>query len=241
MSHRARPLKVERLDENTARVTATVDADGFKSARFTHVAEFLVSGNGTITVRNIITPAGKQPPALPRMGVRMQLDGALENFAWYGRGPYENYVDRNTASDIGYYRSTVTDQYVPYVRPQENGNKCDVRWAAFTDKNARGILFTFPTPLFVTATHFMSEDLEFARPRNGQERYLSIPEPRKEVCLALDIGQTGLGGASCGPIPLEKYILRAKPFEYTYIMRPCSKAGQKALSELARTPVSAAK
>jgi beta-galactosidase len=237
MSYHARPLKVEKLDENTARVTATVEADGFKSARFTHVAEYQVSGDGTITVRNRITSAGKQPPALPRMGVRMQLDGALENFAYYGRGPWENYVDRQTGSDIGYYESTVTEQYVPYVRPQENGNKCDVRWAAFTDRSGRGIHFTFLTPLFVTATHFTSEDLEFARHRNGQERSVNFPEPRREVCLALDVGQTGLGGASCGPIPLEKYILRAQPFEYTYVMRPCAKAGQKNLSELARTPV----
>jgi beta-galactosidase len=237
MSYHARPLKVERLDENTARVTATVEANGFKSARFTHVAEYLVSGDGAIEVRNSVTPAGKQPPALPRMGVRMQLDSALENFAWYGRGPWENYADRQTGSDIGYYESTVTGQYVPYVRPQENGNKCDVRWAAFTDKSGRGVHFTFLTPLNVTATHFTSEDLDGARHRNGQERIVNFPEPRKEVCLALDVAHTGLGGASCGPIPLEKYILRAKPFEYTYVMRPCAKAGQKSLSDLARTPV----
>jgi beta-galactosidase len=237
MSYHAHPLKVEQVDENTARVTATVEADGFKSARFTHVAEYLVTGNGAITVRNIITPAGKQPPELPRMGVRMQLDGALENFAYYGRGPWENYVDRQTGSDIGYYESTVTDQYVPYVRPQENGNKCDVRWAAFTDKSGQGVLFSFLTPLSVTATHFTSEDLDGARHRNGQERIVNFPVPRKEVCLSLDIGQTGLGGASCGPTPLDKYILRAQPFEYTYILRPCAKDGQKSLSELARTPV----
>lgn len=238
MSYHARPLKVETPDANTVRVTATVEAEGFKSARFTHVAEFTISVDGVIAVRNTITSVGKQPPELPRMGVRMMLDGSLEHMAYYGRGPWENYVDRQSASEIGYYEGTVTDQYVSYVRPQENGCKCDVRWTAFTDDDGDGVLFTFPTPLFVTATHFMSEDLEFARHRNGQERLVAFPEPRKEVCLALDIGQTGLGGASCGPIPLEKYILRAKPVAYTYVVRPC-RAGGERLRALARVPVAA--
>ena len=68
------------------------------------------------------------------------------------------------------------------------------------------------------------------------ERIYNPLVARPEVCLSLDIGQMGLGGASCGPIPMEKYILRAKPVQFTYVMRPCAK-GHKALSDLARTPV----
>jgi len=235
MSYHARPLQVAASEDGTrVRVTSAVEACGFKSGRFTHVAEYLVTGDGAVTVKNTITPAGKLP-VLPRMGVRMMLGGAFENMAYYGRGPWENYVDRNTGSDVGYYESTVTGQFVPYVRPQENGGKCEVRWAAFTDKAGDGVLFTFPVPLFVTALHYTSEDLDGSRHRNGMGRIYNPLVARPEVCLSLDIGQTGLGGASCGPIPMEKYILRAKPFQYTYVMRPC-KAGYKNLSELARTP-----
>ncbi|HRU19708.1 MAG TPA: glycoside hydrolase family 2 TIM barrel-domain containing protein, partial [Kiritimatiellia bacterium] len=190
MSHHARPLQVERVDDATVLVRATVEACGFKSGRFTHEAEYRITGDGAITVRNRITPAGSLPP-LPRMGVRMMLDGALERMAYYGRGPWENYVDRNTGSDIGYYTGTVTEQYVPYVRPQECGGKSDVRWAAFLDRNGRGIHFTFPQPLFVTALHYTSEDLEGARHRKGMERLFNPPTPRSEVCLALDIAQMG--------------------------------------------------
>ncbi len=236
MSYHARPLVVERVDDATVRVTAAVEACGFKSGRFTHTSDYLVSGDGVIQVKNTAIPAGKLP-VLPRMGVRLMLDGAFERMAYYGRGPWENYVDRNTASDIGYYESTVTGQYVPYVRPQECGGKSDVRWATFTDKSGTGVLFTFPAPLFVTALHYTSEDLDGARHRPGMERVYNPPAPRPEVCLSFDIGQTGLGGNSCGPIPLEKYILRAKPFEYTYIMQPFGKGDYEELSELARTPL----
>lgn len=234
MSYHARPLRVERLDEARVRVSAIVEANGFMSARFTHTAHYLVSGDGTIEVKNEIVPLGKQPPALPRIGVRMQLDGALEQVAYYGRGPWENYVDRKSGSDIGYYETTAKAMYVPYVRPQECGNRSDVRWTALTDKQGQGIIFCFKTPGHFTALHYASEDLDFARHRNGQERIVNFPQPRKEICLALDAAHTGLGGASCGPIPMEKYILRLAPFEYTYTMRPCKRSGHKALSELAR-------
>ncbi len=237
MSYHARPLAVTRLDESTVNVTATVEACGFKSGRFTHTAEYQVRGDGTIKVRNTITPGGKLP-VLPRMGVRLMLDSALEQMAYYGRGPWENYVDRNTGSDLGFYTGTVTGQYVPYVRPQECGGKSDVRWVAFTDNSGRGVHFTFPKPLFVTALHYMSEDLDGSRHRNGMERIFNPLRPRPEICLALDIAQTGLGGASCGPIPLEKYIVRARPFDYTYVMRPCGDNSHAALSALARTPLS---
>ncbi len=235
MSYHARPLEAEALKDGTVRIVAVVEACGFKSGRFTHRSEYLVAGDGTVSVQDTVTPAGKLP-VLPRLGVRMMLDGALEQMAYYGRGPWENYIDRNTGSDIGYYEGTVTGQYVDYVRPQECGGKTDVRWAAFTDKAGDGVLFTFPRPLFVTALHYTSEDLDGARHRNGMERLYNPPEPRAEVCLSLDVAQLGLGGASCGPRPMEKYMLAARPVQYTYVMRPC-RAGYKGLSALARAPV----
>jgi len=234
MSYHVRPLRVEAGDGTCVKVTSVTEACGFKSGRFTQETEYVVTGDGAVTVHNTVTPAGKLSP-LPRMGVRMMLEGAFENMAYYGRGPWENYVDRNTGSDLGYYESTVTGQFVPYVRPQENGGKSDVRWAAFTDKSGDGVLFTFPVPLFVTALHYTPEDLEGSRHRKDMERIYNPLVARPEVCLSLDIAQMGLGGASCGPIPMEKYILRAKPVQYTYVMRPC-KAGYKNLSEAARLP-----
>ncbi len=232
ISYHSRPIKVEQLSPNAVRVMTEVDACGFKSARFKHVSEYLITGDGVISVKHNITPFGKQP-VLPRIGLSMVLDKSLENIAYYGRGPWENYVDRNTGSDLGYYESTVTDQYYGYIRPQECGGKSDVRWVALTDKDGDGVLIKAAQPLFMSALHYTSEDLDCARHRNQQERIYNMPESRDEVYLDLDIAQMGLGGGSCGPAPMKKYRIKAEAVSFGYLMRPC-KAGWAKLSRDAR-------
>ena len=187
-------------------VSVATDVTGSKSAGFAHTAEWLFAVDGTITVRNEVTPHGHLPKALPRLGISLMLDKALENIEYYGRGPLENYIDRKTGSFFGDYVSTVTDQWEEYVRPQFNGYRSDVRWVALFADDGRGVKFSADKPLFVQALHYDWEDLEFCRHRAGQQRITSIPEPRAEVCLNLDVEQLGLGGKSCGPKPLDKYI-----------------------------------
>jgi beta-galactosidase len=136
---------------------------------------------------------------------------------FYGRGPQENYIDRKTSAFLGVWESTVTDRFVSYVRPQDSGMACDVRWAEFTDEKGRGVRVTCPEPLFVQALHFTWEDLWFAAFKNGEDRYRAALVPRPEVCLNIDARQTGLGGASCGPAPMWKYRFdSSKPVSWTY-------------------------
>lgn len=163
------------------------------------------------------------PSALPRLGLSLKLDKAMENIRYYGRGPRENYIDRKTASFFGTYDSTVTEQFESYVRPQDNGYRCDVRWAAFTDADGRGVKFSASEPLFMQAIHYGAEDLEFARHRNGQQRFRADPERRDEVCLNLDVRQLGLGGGSCGPKPMSKYIFNVQKESWTLKMEPFSR------------------
>ena len=205
LSYHARPLKIVKTDDGSAEIISTVEVTGGKSASFTHVADWKVRGDGTISVENTVTPRGVFPPAIARMGVSMKLDRSLEYMKYYGRGPRENYIDRCTGSFFGIWKSTVSEQFEPYVRPQVNGCKCGVRWAEFTDADGRGVRFSGSEPLFMTALHYTWEDLEFARHRNGQKCFRMPMIPRAEVCLDLDVRQTGLGGASCGPTPMSKY------------------------------------
>ena len=114
----------------------------------------------------------------------------------------------------------MTDQFEPYVRPQDNGYKCDVRWAEFTDKAGKGVRFSASEPLFMQALHYDVEDLEFARHRNGQKRFRTPLVPRPEVCLNLDIRQLGLGGASCGPETMAKYRFPIEPVSWTLRFEP---------------------
>ena len=144
----------------------------------------------------------------------------MERLRWYGRGPFENYIDRKTAAFVGRWESTVTRQYVEYERPQDCGYKSDVRWVELTADAGRGVRFSADRPLFFQALHHTWEDLEFARHRGGQERIFNLPVPRPEVFLNLDIGQCGLGGASCGPRPMDKYLLPARPEKWTLRLEP---------------------
>ncbi len=186
-------------------VKTKVTVDGAKGAGFEHECEWTFASDGSISLKNKVTPFGRMPVALPRLGLSMTLSSSLENMKWYGRGPWENYVDRKTASFIGLWTSRVTDQYVDYVRPQDCGMKCDVRWAEFTDRAGRGVRFSANEPLFMQALHYDWEDLAYARHRAGQRRMRTPLVPREEVYLNLDVRQTGLGGASCGPAPMGKY------------------------------------
>ena len=219
--YHAGPLEVVRSDDGSAAIVkGVVTVTGSKTGGYEHETEWTLRADGEIELRSRAVPFGRVP-VVPRLGLSWKLDAALERMAWYGRGPFENYVDRCTASFVGLYEGTVTGQYVPYVRPQDCGYKCDVRWASFTDGDGRGVRFEMrERPLFVQALHYGWEDLEFARHRNGQERQWHPLVPRDEVCLNLDPVQTGLGGASCGPRPMEKYIPKAEPVEWTIRLSP---------------------
>ena len=215
LRHHARPI---RVDGNSLKVVTEVT--GSKSAGFTQESVWTFSTNGAVTVATTVTPHGTMPPALPRLGFSLKLDKALERMRYYGRGPRENYIDRLTGSFLGVWESTVTDQFEPYVRPQDNGYKCDVRWVEFTDKAGRGVRFSASEPLFMQALHYDVEDLEFARHRNGQKRFRTPLVPRPEVCLNLDVRQLGLGGASCGPETMAKYRFPIEPVSWSIRLEP---------------------
>ena len=200
----------EGTADNFKGLKIVTEVTGSKSAGFTHEAVWTFAADGSISIANKVTPHGTMPPALPRLGLSLKLDPALENLRYYGRGPRENYIDRCSGSFFGVWKSTVREQFEPYVRPQANGGKCEVRWAEFTDAAGKGVRFSASEPLFMTALHYTWEDLEFAHHRGGQKRFRAPLIPRAETCLDLDVRQTGLGGASCGPKPMGKYMFDPK-------------------------------
>jgi len=221
LRYHARPLKVLFPENaNCVKIVAAVEVTGSKSAGFAHEAEWSFAADGSFKVKNTVTPHGVMPPALPRLGTTWKLDKALENMAYYGRGPYENYIDRCTGSFLGLWESTVTAQYEDYVRPQDNGYKCDVRSVRFTDADGFGVEFSCDEPLFVQALHYEMEDLEFARFRAGENRHRTPLVKRDEVILNLDVRQLGLGGGSCGPKPMDKYIFPIQKETWTLSVKP---------------------
>jgi len=154
-------------------------------------------------------------PFLPRIGLQMRLPGGYEQFTWYGRGPHETYVDRKEGAQAGVYSGTLDEQYVPYVVPQENGNKTEVRWVALTNSEGLGLLVVGMPLLEVSAHHYTTEDLTAARHTHELKR-------RDDVTLNLDYAQSGLGSASCGPGRLEKYQLKPEQVRFAVRLRPFS-------------------
>ena len=216
----ARPLAVDG-----ATVRATVEWFGSKSGGFRHKAAYTFGEDGSCVIANEVAPFGTLPKVLPRIGLSWKLDASLENMAYYGRGPYENYVDRLSGSFLGLWRSTVSDQYEPYVRPQDNGYKCDVRHVSFIDQDGRGVTFSASVPLFVQALHYGMEDMAFARHNRYEKRCYNPPRRRSEVCLNLDVRQLGLGGASCGPKPMDKYVFPVETVKWELKMSPAKTRG----------------
>jgi beta-galactosidase/beta-glucuronidase len=172
-----------------------------------------IATSGVVTIDTHVKPLLEGLPVLPRLGLQMQVPGEFERFTWYGRGPHENYNDRQESARVGVYSGSVQDQYVPYVFPQENGNKTEVRWATLTDLHGLGLMAIGQPLLNVSAHYFTPED--FTEAKHTYEL-----EKREEITLHLDYGLTGLGSNSCGPGPLEKYWLNAVETQFSVRLKP---------------------
>jgi beta-galactosidase/beta-glucuronidase len=183
-------------------------------ARFECNYVYTIYGSGDVMVDVHIVPNDDLPP-LPRVGLQMRLPDQYENFAWYGRGPHETYADRKLGAKVGMYSGTVDEQYVPYVVPQENGNKTDVRWVALTNADGVGLLAVGMPLLNVSAHHFTTQDLTQATHTYELKR-------RDDITLNLDYAQSGVGNASCGPGVLPKYLLEPREVRFKLRLRPFS-------------------
>lgn len=209
-----------KITRQTGAVSLTVElaVDSPRDRGFAHTMTWTLYGDGTLKLENETAPWGEMP-TLPRFGLSLRLNDEFENLTWYGRGPDENYVDRNQGTFIGRYASTVTEQFVPYTRPQDNGYKTDVREVSFTGADGRGVTIAADRPLFLQALRYTWDDLDGARHRNKERKRWVPLVPRKEVCVNLDILQTGLGMSSCGPRSLTQ--IRIGKERWTMVFRSC--------------------
>ena len=163
---------------------------------------------------------GEYVPELPRFGMRMMFPQDYTHLKYYGRGPWENYADRNESAFLGLYEQSTNEQLFPYVRPQESGNKTDVRWVELTNDEGIGIRVEGLQPLNISAMPYRSEDLDPGLGMKKQMHYSDI-EPRREVVLHIDLAQRGLGGdTSWGAQPRDQYRLTADEYSYGYIISP---------------------
>ncbi|WP_443938323.1 glycoside hydrolase family 2 TIM barrel-domain containing protein [Pedobacter sp. MW01-1-1] len=180
---------------------------------------YLIQKDGSIKITASMDLQGRNLPEMPRFGMRTMLDQKFDHLTYYGRGPYENYDDRKTASFIGVYEDNVENQFFKdYIRPQESGNKTDVRWVSLTDDAGNGVMISGMQPVAFTAIHHRTEDLDPGATKK-QQHPTSLPI-RKEVFLSIDLKQRGVGGDdSWGAYPHEPYLLKAKKYSYSYVVK----------------------
>ena len=200
-------------------VREIVDAPSLFTTTYTFMAD------GALKVEVVWERKGEFVPELPRLGMRMILPYDYMNLTYYGRGPWENYSDRKESSFVGLYAQSTANQLFPYVRPQESGNKCDVRWLELTDGRGVGLRIEGLQPLSISAMPYRAEDLDPGLTKK-QMHYSDI-EPRREVVLQVDLAQRGLGGDNAwGAQPHDPYRLTADRYEYGYIIRPIMEDGE---------------
>lgn len=180
---------------------------------------YTVYGDASVSVKASIDFSNTTLPELPRFGMRMELPKDFSIINYYGRGPYENYCDRNTASFIQQYQSTVPEQYTRYIRPQENGYKTDVRWVELQNKNGIKLHVTaVEQPLSFSALHNYAE--EFDPGITKKQQHVSDIVQRNFTVLHIDHLQRGVGGDnSWGALPHEEFRLLKRKYTYSYTLQ----------------------
>jgi beta-galactosidase len=183
---------------------------------------YTVRPDGDVTVHHRFTPGDTTLPDLPRLGTRFTMPAAFDHVTWWGRGPHESYWDRKTSARVGLYAARAADLYHPYVRPQENGTRADVRWMAMTNADGVGLLAVGMPLLEASALPYLQED--FDEGQTKLNRHPTDVVPRDLVEVRLDWHQMGVGGDnSWGALQLERYRLPLREYQWGFRLRPIAR------------------
>jgi beta-galactosidase len=204
-------FKAEVEDNASVKVTATVKAEGKEGFGAYHTATYLITGDGKVKVDNKIEFTGLRIN-LAEIGVRMLLDKKLDRMAYFGRGPQENYADRKSAADVGLYELAVNNQY-EYEKPMEQGNHEEVRWAELKGAGMPGLLVHADENLMqVAALPYTDEQM------NPVEYKIDLPASSATV-FRISTKTMGVGSNSCGPKPLDKYLIWSDNTHFSYSLQ----------------------
>ncbi|WP_036662608.1 glycoside hydrolase family 2 TIM barrel-domain containing protein [Paenibacillus sp. FSL H8-457] len=214
LSERVDHFEWKRLDrecvevKRVSRIAPPVYDWGFRCE-----TTYTITSSGLIIIDVKGEPIGTPPGMLPKIGLQMQVAGDMEHVRWYGRGPGESYPDSLEAGRFGEYRSTVDGLFTPYIYPQENGNRSDVRWVSLADGAGLGLLAVGDLSLNFSASRYTDQDVESAA-------HASDLVPQRFITLNLDYRQNGLGSNSCGPAQAPEHSIKPEPFSFRMLLKP---------------------
>lgn len=229
-----RKLHAWKNPEMKMKSLKVVENEG-KAEKGVEVVYDMPSVEATLTMTYTLTPAGelvvneamtvnkdaKHKPQLMRYGMQLVMPKAYNMLTYYGKGPGENYIDRNNGDRLGVYDAKVADQYWGYVRPQESGNKTEVRYWQVKDENGKGLEFYSFAPMECSTLNYLASDLDDGWDKNAHQSHSGDLTPRDFSVVKLAARQRGLACVnSWGAIPLEQYRMPYQDYSFTYVIRP---------------------
>jgi beta-galactosidase len=167
-----------------------------------HTQTFTMNHDGSLHIEHYVK-FGEELIDLPRVGIQWSIPLQYRDVRWVGRGPWENYPDRNASAMLGHYQADVAELYVPYIMPQENGLRTDVSQVAFSNPRGNTLTVRCESPMAFSASRFSAADLFAAKHTNELI-------PRNEIIVHLDHQHRGVGTASCGPDTLDTYKILSR-------------------------------
>jgi beta-galactosidase len=221
LTSQLRSITLNQVDESTIEVkTTTFLSPPILAWGYEATTTYVITGDGSLTVRTKLTPTGSKPKDVPRIGFDLLLNDNLDNAAWFGLGPGESYADKKRSQKIGVYRASTAELHTPYEVPQEGGNRMETRWLRVGDGRGWGVRVTRDAPssnsdadlerLFDwVATRYSAEAVEKAKHANEL-----VPE--KLVRVRLDVQTCGVGTGACGPTTLDKYRVPCEEREFGF-------------------------
>ncbi|MDO8686530.1 MAG: glycoside hydrolase family 2 TIM barrel-domain containing protein, partial [Clostridiales bacterium] len=178
---------------------------------------YTINATGEIKIDTNFIPL-REIDFIPRIGMKFAMKNDFQYLRWYGRGPHQSYEDQKESTLVGIYNTTVNDDYVDYIFPQEYGNKCDVRWAEITNITDTGIRISGCPTINFSAHPFSFDNLTKAK-------HTTELVKSGFTHVYVDYRQCGLGSNSCGPLPLEQYRLYPEAVDYSFKIKPYIKWG----------------
>ena len=184
---------------------------------------YTLTAEGQVIIRQQLkTTQGEKISDMFRFGVQLQMPKEYDAIQYYGRGPIENYCDRNSSEFIGFYENKVKEEYFPYVRPQESGNHTDVRWFSVVNSEGKGLKFASNAPMEASALNYLTEDLDDGMHKDKKWGHHSgdlVERPLTQVHLQQR--QFGLGCVnSWGAWPRREYCMPYKDYDFTFMISP---------------------
>lgn len=187
----------------------------FLSGKVTWINRLLISGDGTIQVNAEVNAAGELP-VIPKIGMSVHVPVSYRDITWFGKGPQENYIDRDNAAFVGLYTKNIDDFITPYIMPQENANRTGIRWMRFTNKSGSGLEVKGNNLLSMSVWPWTMDQLESASHTN------ELPE-NDFITVNIDLLQMGVGGNDSWTMrafPLSQYQIKPGNYTYSFIMAP---------------------